>query len=171
MSLKLKRSQVERIVREELLTVMREMLGEAGDEKEKEKDPEVGGAEKDNDNVDPSSQAGNKAPKVGAKAPDAPVDSGDTDVPDEEVPVGDDPADDDLEAQVDDEDEPEGGDISDDIVGKQVQSISSVDDSEMMPGAKEVVIQFEGVPNPLRILIGKSGTVKYHYKGRLFNSL
>jgi len=182
--MKINKSVVERIVREETLAVMKEFIDEA----EKEKEPEVKGAEKDNDKTEPEAPADDIAPEVGAKKKDAP-DEGEppvadkdkdepkppTDEPpiDDEVPAGDDPADDEISKDVEDpdEEEPDGGDISNEIAQKTVQSITMDKDVKDFPGFKVIEIQFEDIPYPLRILVGQSGLVKFHFRGALHNSL
>jgi hypothetical protein len=179
--MKFKRSTVERIVREELNSVVKEMyetnfgVHEADDDKDKKKEPEVGGADKDNDNVEPQKAGPDIAPEVGDKETPAPdgEEPADTDIPDEDVPAGDDPSDTELSQDAEDpaEEEPEGGDISKEIAGRSVQSITLEPESKLMPGAKEIVVQFEEIPQPLRILIGRSGVIKYHFKGSIHNEL
>jgi len=90
----------------------------------------------------------------------------------EEVDVGDDEADDELSQDVEDpeDEEPEQSEVAADIEGKTIQSIT-MQDSEMMKGATELVIQFDESPHPLRVLIGKSGMLRFHYKGALHNEL
>ena len=184
---KFKRKTVERIVREELHTVIKEMYSEQfgvheadDEEKKKKKEPSVDGADKDNDNIEPQAAGPDIAPEVGDKdtpTPDGedPPDEepGDTDIPDEDVPAGDDPSDTELSQDVEDpaEEEPEGSDITKEIAGRSVQSITMEPESKLMPGAKEIVIQFEEIPQPLRILIGRSGVIKYHFKGTVHNEL
>lgn len=174
MSFKFKRSQVEQIIREELSTIIKELYEADDDEK---KEPEIGGADKDNDVEVPSKSTDNTAPTVGSEKQDSPPEdepkAGDENIPDEEVPVGDDPSDTELSQDVEDpsDEEAEGGDISKDITGRSVQSITVNPESKMMPGAKEIVIQFEEIPHPLRILLGKSGLVKYHFKGAIHNDI
>ena len=178
MPLKFKRSQVERIIREELSLLVKE-LWEAENDKDKKKEPEVGGADSENDVEVPSKSTDNTAPTVGAEKQDSPPEgeepkAGDENIPDEEVPVDDDPSDTELSQDVEDpadEEEPEGSDIAKEIEGRSVQSITVNPTSKMMPGAQEIVIQFEEIPHPLRILIGKSGMIKYHFKGSIHNEL
>lgn len=175
--MKIKKSRIEQIIREELASHISELLVT-------EAAPAVSGADDENDDLEPNQPAKNSAPTVGAKGdvvPDGdqePPEDKPTDVPDgddQEVPVGDDPADDQISKDVE-EPEPEdegdvGGDISDSVVGKSVQSITMEPESKMMPGAREITIQFESDPHPLKILLGKSGMIKFHYKGSLHNEL
>jgi len=194
MSIKFKKSRVEKIVREELELLIREFF-EADDKEDKE--PGVQGADKDNDNVAPEKSGTDMAPKRGAEIatgapegdepkapppgeespPEQPADpeAGDQDIPDEEVPAGDpDPSDTELSQDVEDqgdEEEKEGGAISKEITGRQIQSIAYNPESKMMGGAHEVVIQFEEIPHPLHILLGKSGMIKFFFKGQIRNEL
>jgi len=175
--MKIKKSRIEEIIREELASHIGSLLV-------MEAAPAVAGADDDNDDSEPDQPAKNSAPTVGAKndvVPDGDQETPEdkpTDAPDgedQEVPVGDDPADDQISKDVE-EPEPEdeddiGGDISDSIVGKSVQSVTMEPESKMMPGAREITIQFESDPHPLKILLGKSGMIKFHYKGSLHNEL
>lgn len=167
--MKFKRSTVERIVREELHSVIKEMY-EAKDEDE-DKKQDVKSAESDNDAVEPPAAGPDVAPSVGDDS--GTITPGDSDIPDEDVPAGDDPSDTELSQDVEDpkDGEPEKSDISKDIEGRSIQSITLEPESKLMPGAKEIVIQFEDSPQPLRVLIGRSGAVKYHFKGSVHNSL
>jgi hypothetical protein len=63
-----------------------------------------------------------------------------------------------------------GGKISQELVGKSIQSITTDPKSKLMPGAQEIVITFNEVTDPLRILVGKTGMVKFYFKG-LHNSV
>lgn len=181
--MKMKKSRIEEIIREELATHLGELLAFEADDKDKE--PEVATADAENTDLEPDTPSKNVAPTVGDKKDDdtpegdqeSPKDSpiGDGESPDAEVPVGDDPADSDISKDVV-EPEPEdegdiGGDISDDLVGKQIQSITMEPESKMMPGAREITIQIENHPHPLKILLGKSGMIKFFYRGSLHNEL
>lgn len=127
----------------------------AKDAKEKEKSPE--------------NKPDRDAKNAKAKEADHPENTPEKD-------VGADPADQDLESEPDDtgDDEKAAEDdvgpedtkkVSDELVGKTVQSITANPKSKLMPGAMEIVIQFDQIPEPLKILIGKSGTVKYYFRG------
>jgi len=182
--MRIKKSRIVEIVREELALHIREMLEAGDDEEEKKGGPSTVGADKDNDNQEPDAPADDVAPKVGAEkgpeAPDGDAPAGGDEEQDAEVPATPDPSDDELskdmaddetddgEDEVDDE---TGGDISDEITGKTIQSMTFQPESKMMPGAAEITIQFDEIPHPLTILIGKSGMVKYHFKGALHNEL
>jgi len=163
--LKIKKSTIERIIREEF-----QAFAEAELKKSDDLEQEAVTADKENDSKPPASSNGNSVPKVGDEKKDSiPADASS---PDEEVPLGDDPADKELSQDVEDPKAPKtGGKISDDVVGKRVQSLTLDPESKMMPGATEIVVQFESSPHPLRILISKSGMIKYFYKGSLRNSL
>lgn len=179
--MKIKKSRIEEIIREELATHLGELLTFEADKKK----PEVASADTENSDQEPDTPSKNVAPTVGA-AKDDEKPEGDQESPENspvgtddedsvEVPTGDDPADSEISKDVE-EPEPEdegdiGGDISDDIVGKQIQSITMEPESKMMPGAREIIIQLENFPNPLRILLGKSGIIKFFYKGSLHNEL
>ncbi len=74
------------------------------------------------------------------------------------------------EEEEDDEKEEAKSKISEELVGKTVQSISSEPKSKIMPGAQEIVITFDQISDPLRILVTRSGKVAYYFKG-LHNEL
>jgi hypothetical protein len=167
--MKMKKAQLEKIIREELARhvggLLREKEGEHPDLEDAE-----GGTEDDMSSAS-EKQPDNTAGKPHGKQDAAP--SGD----DEEKPIGDEPADNDLEKQAvgdegapDEEEDDEAGPedtekVSDELVGKTIQSISANPKSKMMPGAMEIVIQFDQMPDPLKILVTKSGQVKYYFKG------
>ncbi len=185
--MKVPKSMIQRIVREELTSYLGEMLSEddANVAKDDEEDEQKPGAPKkppakkgppststgEEDNVDGTpagSQGPEKAPKKGA---DATKDLGDEPTPGSEE---EDPADDDLAKDAEDpEDETDakGGGIADDVSGKRIQSIVLSKDSKVMPGAQELVISFDEIPDPLRVVITKSGLVKYFFRGTISNSL
>ena len=87
----------------------------------------------------------------------------------QEIPDDPDPADDEL-AQDAGLEEPVGGEIAQELQGKTIQSITADPDSKMMPGAQEIVLTFNEIPDALRILVTKTGRVKYFFKG-LHNDL
>lgn len=175
--MKIKKSRIEEIIREELTLHLKELLTTEV--------AEVATADEDNTDKEPDTPAKNSAPTVGAKKDDV-VPDGDQESPKdkptddneketEEVPVSDGPDDDKISQDVE-EPEPEdekdiGGDISNDLIGKQLQSITMEPESKMMPGAREITIQVENYPHPLKILLGKSGLIKFFYKGSLHNEL
>lgn len=92
------------------------------------------------------------------------------------------PVDKDIEQDVNDTEDPEdpedtedpedvtGGNIAKELEGKSIQSLTMEPKSKLMPGAQEIVLTFSQIPDPLRILIGKSGQVKFYFKG-LHNKL
>ena len=152
MGLKLKRKQLERIVYEELSRYISEQLTEA---------PAV--PEMD-DEVPAPEDAPEEADLAQEEEPE-----GDepTDEP-KELPMGSEPADDELEDE-------EGGDedkgtLAGELKGKTVSKVTLNDKSLMMPGATELVIGFREVSDALRVLLTKTGKVKFFYKG-LHNNL
>lgn len=114
-----------------------------------------------------------EAPELGSPLDDMPPEGGEEDFgagPPMEADAdlqdsGDDPADDDLDAELAG-DEPElPGSVAGDIQGKTIDSIEHVDESDSIPGAQEVVVGFQGEEDKLRIIITPSGDVKYFWKG------
>lgn len=176
--MKMKRSQLEQIVKEELLKHLSEQLTEASPHK-----PDV---EDGNDDKKSKEKAGGKGEKAKTE-PQVDIDNDTTkpksagetpgDAPEQELAP--EPADDELEDDAvdpdaeEEEEDPEDAaqsDISDDISGKTVQSITMEPKSKMMPGAIEVNIAFKEVPDALKILVTKTGSVKFYWKG-LHNEL
>lgn len=183
--MKVPKSVLEQIVKEEIAAHVRSLLEapkgidvvDADDEK-KGKEKEGGkGEEKP---LKPS--AGPKAPKQASDKPaEKPAEKGKgpkelpvgkepdepEEVPDEKVPGEGEKGEDDG---VEDADEVTGGKIADSVQGKTVQSITMEPESKILPGAQEVTLTFREMPDPLKILITKSGQVKFHFRG-LHNTL
>ena len=180
--MKIKRSQLEQIVKEELMRHLSEQLLEAepkpadvedGDENKKSKEKSGGKGEKGKTEPQVDIDNATTKPKTTGK----PAGEPEGEPPTQELP--DDPADDELETDVADpeaeesEEDPADGaknDISDELSGKTIQAITMEPKSKMMPGAIEVNITFDQVADTFRILIGKSGAVKFFWRG-LHNSL
>ena len=158
MSLKLKREQLERIVYEELTRYIAEQLNEAPpgkgtvlddvpeeDPEEKDQVPMAGkGPEEKLPTTSPAGEPGDEPP---------------------EQPAGEEPSDDDLEDDVAGEDGPEPGSLAAELEDKTIESVSMEEDSKIMPGATEVVLNFRETPDALRLLITKTGKVKIFYRG------
>lgn len=169
--MKFSRALVERIVKEELAAHIAE-LTEAGDDEEDKKpekqDGEAAASSKKPEPKEPAKAAPpvNKDPTMDSDSKDVggpPEDSGE-----EEVPDAEDPADDELEderADGEGDDDRSDGKVSKEIVGKSVQSISFEPKSKLVPGAAEVVFTFDQVADPLRIVITKTGQIKYYFRG------
>lgn len=151
--MKIKRSVLEKIIREEL-RVHVESLMEA---------PDVVDAEGGN-----KDKTKKKEPKKDIK----PAEKSAVKQTAKELPVEDEPeADAELEKDVADPEAEEdaedvtGGKISDQINGKRIQSVTMEPKSKTLPGAQEIVITFNEIPEPLKILVTKTGQVKFHFKG------
>jgi hypothetical protein len=170
--MKIKRSVLEKMVREELRNHIQEMMeGPKDDDKgadvvdaEDEKAAGDKKAEKEKDkSAKPQDTRGPKPKETpGVKTP-------------KELPVEDEPeADPELEKDVageeEDADEVTGGKIADEITGKTLQSVTMEPKSKTLPGAQEIVLTFREIPDPLKILITKTGQVKFFFKG-LHNEL
>lgn len=183
--MRIKKSQFKKMVQEEFLNVMREMMTEKDEpetdqkepkaEKPKAKKPSTDDATVDNGKKEKSvtaqKQPNNVMSKAGAGVGEPPPSTPDGEQPDApEVPLEDEPADAALEPDVDGEEEEQDG-ISKELAGKQVSSITMSKESKMMPGGVEIDIKFGKSDSPLKILIGKSGMIKFFYKGALHNEL
>jgi hypothetical protein len=94
---------------------------------------------------------------------------GDEDLAGDEDGESPDEADDDLDK--DPEEMPEEGGIADSINGKTIKSITMDPKSEMMPGAIEIAMEFQEIPDVLRMLVTQSGRIKFHFQGTLHNDL
>jgi hypothetical protein len=170
--MRIKRSYLEQIVKEELLAMMRE-TDDDEDGKKKDKKPEPKSdakpkVSKGDASADvPEPPPADKQPKniqdpVGdVPPPDA------NGAPEEPVDTGDDMADDDLE---DDSDE-EGSELAAELSGKVLTGVQDVKKSKTLPGARELVLTFKDSNQPLRVLIMKSGIVKFLYKGKVHNEI
>lgn len=179
--MKMKRTRFEQIVKEELIKHLRELREgepeEDGDQPPEEKPKAPKGDQKasgDKKDAAPKGKAPKEkpAPKKGPEAP--PMAAADDDGALPEVPDEPDPADDELDGGPDDEmpaDEPadaEGsGGLNDQLSGKTVQAITIEPKSKLLPGAKEVVISFNEVTDPLKILITSTGGTKFFYRGKI----
>lgn len=138
-------------------------------EKPEEKDKDTGVVDASSEPEKKSAKPPEKKKEVGkqpktkdAKAPGEP----------KELPVPEDPATDktlekDVAApdEVEDAEDVTGGKIADEITGKSVQSITMDPKSKTLPGAQEIVITFRDIPDPLKILVTKTGAVKFFFKG------
>jgi hypothetical protein len=166
MALKLKREHLERIVVEELTRYIAEQLNEAPpgrgtvlDDEPQEEVPAPEAAPEEQMPVDsPAPEADGEVPLPDA----AGGEEGDG-----ELPTGDEPADDDLEADVagDEESGAEPGTVAYELEDKTIESVSMEEDSKIMPGATEIVLSFRETPDALRLLVTKTGKIKIFYKG------
>jgi len=151
MSLKINRKLLERIVKEELAKHLHETaLNEA---------PPGRGTALDDEIPDPE-----KAPEEPLPSDSPAPEAGDPAEEPEELPAGEEPADDALDADLEGDEEEEGT-VAGDIAGKTIESISMEEESKIMPGAMEIVVTFRESPDALRLLITKTGRVKIFYKG------
>lgn len=183
--MKVAKSVLEQIVKEEVAAHVRSLLEapkkpadvvDADDEKHgKEKE----GGKGEEKPTKPS--AGPKGPKQQSDAPKPK--KGPDPVPAQEPEDGETSGgDDNKDAQAADDKETEeepgeedaedvtGGKISKELTGKTIQSITMEPESKILPGAQEVTLTFREVPDPLKILITKTGQVKFHFRG-LHNTL
>jgi hypothetical protein len=155
MALKLKREQLERIVYEELNRFLAEkFMNEA---------PPGAGTVLDDEIPDPDAAPEEQLP-TDSPAPEA---GDDISMPDEDLPTGEEPTDDDLEADLagEDDDGAEEGTVGYELKHKTIESATIEEDSKIMPGATEVVLTFADADDALRLLISKTGKVKIFYKG------
>ena len=168
MSIKIRREVLEQIVLEELTRYLAEQLHEAA--------PSQGTVLDDPQNK--SSESADQVPNPGA-SPEEPLpsDSPAPEASDQETPpeqgAGEDDVDDDLAALDAGEEPPseeEEGTLAGELSGKTIQKISIDEDSKIIPGVTEIVMTFRESSDALRLLITKTGKVKYFYRG-LHNAL
>ena len=165
--MKIKKSVLERIIKEELRAHIVELLEADAKPDKPDPDKEKKGEEK----PDPAKKATPPAPepkKEPAKKPDGPPapPEATSDAAPEEKPIEQDPADADLEKDEPPEDvDSAQSKLRDQLTGKTIQSISREPKSKILPGAQEIVVTFDQVQDPLRILVTKVGDVKFYYRG------
>lgn len=169
MAIKIKREQLERIVLEELTRYLAEQLNEAppgrgtilDDEPEEEIPP---GDEVPNPGEAPeeSLPTDSPAPEAGDQA-GMPGDlEGDETEMDQDLDA--------LEAGEEPPSEEEEGTVAGELSGKTIENVTVDEDSKVMPGATEVILTFRESPDAFRLLITKTGKIKYFYRG-LHNTL
>lgn len=142
--MKIQRSVLERIIDEELVRfIKKQQLSEAG--------PDLGTVL---DDVPPSEEM--PPDEMGPLEDPMPGEA--TDI--------EDPADPDLDAMAAGEELGDETDsIADQLMGKTVETIEHVPESETVPGAQELVFRFQGLEDSFRVIITKSGDVKFFFKG------
>lgn len=168
--MKIKRSVLEKIIREELAAHIRHLTEAPEDDRNA---PDVVDADKQG--KEKEKKAKKDDPKKAGGTQNDPVAPDDPKA--KELPVADEPeADKDLEKDVagekdtEDAEDVTGGKIADEITGKTIQSVTMEPKSKTLPGAQELVITFKEIPDPLKVLITKTGMVKFFFKG-LHNEL
>lgn len=177
--MRVKRSVLQKIVKEELLALMREAQDEP-EKKEKEKDPEpkkdpkpkVKKGDAVGPSDDPQVPPADKQPKnmqdPAGEVPEPDMPEEPPEETDEPVDTGDDMADDELD---DMPGEDPGSELASEISGKVLTGVQDVKKSKTLPGARELVLTFKDSNQPLRILITRSGVVKFLFKGKLHNDI
>jgi hypothetical protein len=170
MALKITKSILEQIVLEELVNHIREQLNEA---------PPGRGTVLDDEEPEPLPGEEDEIPHAGGGPEEKlPTDSPAPEVGDDEgevpeIPGDEEPADDDLDALAAGEEPPseeEEGTVAGELSGKTIENITVDEDSQIMPGATEIVLSFRESPDAFRLLITKTGQIKYFYRG-LHNQL
>jgi hypothetical protein len=169
MSLKISKKILEQIVLEELVKHLHEQLNEAPPGRGTILDDEPDDQEQLGDEIpDPSAAPEEDMPST-SPAPEADDDAGEP----ADLPAGEEEADFDLDALEAGEEPPseeEEGTVAGELSGKTIEGVTVDDDSKIMPGATEVVFSFRESPDAFRLLITKTGQIKYFYRG-LHNEL
>jgi hypothetical protein len=175
MSLKIKRDLLERIVQEELVKFIAEQLNEGPGDASRgtvlDDDEEQLLLDEPEDDIPGPGKGSEESLPTDSPVDDEATAADDGDIP--ELPTDGEEADVDLDALEAGEEPPseeEEGTVAGELNGKTVDKISVDEDSKIMPGATEIVFTFRENPDALRILITKTGKVKYFYRG-LHNSL
>lgn len=105
-------------------------------------------------------------PSVSTADPSTKNDDEDIDGNTGEVPDTEDPADDEIDPGKEDTTH---GKLANELVGKTIQSVTMEPKSKLLPGATEIVITFNEITDPLRILIGKTGQARFYFRNALHN--
>lgn len=171
--MKIQRQKLQQIIREELRRHVRNldeaMIQDAHEDNKQKEDDGDREPQKDQDSPD------NGASPKSQKSKQLPPDDGEKKEVPNEQPEGEDPADDDLEDETDAEDTEEKEDdakkLGDQLTGKAIQSVTQEPKSKVLPGAQEIVLTFDNSTEPLRILVTKTGQVKFYYAGALHNEV
>jgi hypothetical protein len=189
----IKKKNFDRIVREESAHWIGALLmlekARENDEKDPKKPdaPKIQGADKDSQKKDPKGPISKEVPgkpgpsqkqldKPKAQAPMPPED-GPEDIAPPEMDIPDQGPEDDALAADAADDSPEdpkekaSQKISDVLVGKTIQSVSEDPESKILPGASEIVITFDQITDPLKILVTKTGKRVYWFRGSVHNML
>ena len=119
----------------------------------------------EDDASDSEEDTDRKKPEISTGSPDNDTDDAD-DAEGDEVPDTEDPSDDEIDPEGDDS---AHGKLANELIGKTVQSITMEPKSKLLPGATEIVITFNEITDPLRILIGKTGQARFFFRNSLHN--
>jgi len=176
--MKIKRSVLEKIIREELRSHIKELMMNEAPKDGKNKVPAMVDANDEKKKKEKPGGKGDEAPTRPQAASEPVQQSKGKETPKndkagakQELPVAKDPVDPELDKDVadpaaeEDSEDVTGGKIADEISGKTIQSVTMEPKSKILPGAQEITLTFREIPDPLKILITKSGAVKFHFKG------
>lgn len=160
------RKRLAEIVAESVQRRLRELY-EASDDEGRSKKPSVASADED----EPPDAGGPSSPDATVGSPDVGFPEG-AQEPDEDPdgPAVDGSAPDPEAIDQDgDAGEDPSGAVSDDMSGKTIQALSIEPRSQVLPGAKEVLLTFNETTDALRILVTGTGEVKFFWKGQLYD--
>lgn len=183
--MKIKRTRLAEIIREEILGLLE--FSDGSDEPKKEKKRPSRAADVTSAELDPTApndqtpdggtvKGPDASPVPPSDAPGKRMDPSQLDEPQDgpeggpEEPEADPDAESDEEDAVDaagDAGEDPSGAVNDDVSGKTVQAITIDPKSKVLPGAKEVVVAFNESTDTLRILVTPTGMVKFFWKNSL----
>ncbi len=169
MPLKFPRHVLEQMVLEELVKYLPKLMSEAPPGRGTVLDDEP------EDELPPDDEVPNpgRAPEEDLPSTSPAPEAGDEPGEPNDQPGEDDAAQADLDALDAGEEPPseeEEGTVAGELVGKTIEDITVDDDSQIMPGSTEIVFTFRENPDALRLLLTKTGQVKYFYRG-LHNNL
>lgn len=170
--MEIKRGVLAAIVVEEVRRRLAELV-EADDGSEDEDPPKKKGSKKPStasaDMEQPRKGPTSAGPKANTGSPDVSSPDLDQDAsPDGPAVDGDQPDPDAVDSDGDGGEDATGA-VNDEVSGKTVQAVTIEPKSKVLPGAKEVVIAFNESTDTLRILCTPTGTVKFFWRGQLFD--
>lgn len=145
--MKISRATLERVINEELIRYLERNLTEAA--------PGIGSPL---DDLPPEGEDPTGSPLDSMGGPPMPADG---EVQDSDV----DPADADIEAELAGEEPEVPGSVAADMQGKTIEDISVEEESDTIPGAKELVVSFQGEEDKLRVIMTPTGNFKFFWKG------
>lgn len=185
--MKFSRAKIEQIIREELTRHLRGLVEgpDAPDDTKKDKKDSKASSKKKKSpskgDPDVSDAASTSPPRRrDPGAPGAPPEPKTPDDDDPNVPPGspepqeldpDEPADAPPEPEEPPPPESAEDTVADQVTGKRIQSITVDPKSKLVPGASEIVLTFDEITDPLKILIAKNGVFKFYFRGALHNEL
>lgn len=151
--MKVKKNELVKIIKEELFRQIKEIV--EADKVSADDDKKVGKSIKPDGETKDVPKDLPKDMNKGDKTPPKP----------KEQEIEKEPADKEIEKDVDDKEADAKSKVGDEITGKTIQSVTMEPDSKILPGAQEIVLTFNEITDPLKILLTKSGKVAFYFRG------